>query len=64
MSVAITLVLAVADNGVIGDAGTIPWRIPEDMKRFKALTMGRPIIMGRKTWDSFRKSLCRGARIS
>ena len=55
MSAAITLVLAVADNGVIGAHGGIPWRIPEDMKRFRALTMGKPIVMGRKTWDSFPK---------
>jgi len=54
----ISLVLARADNGVIGDRGAIPWRIPDDMKRFKALTMGHPIVMGRKTWDSFpRKPL-------
>ncbi len=51
----ISLVLARADNGVIGNKGGIPWRIPDDMKRFKALTMGHPIIMGRKTWDSFPK---------
>jgi dihydrofolate reductase len=51
----VSLVLARADNGVIGDNGTIPWRIPEDMRRFKALTMGHPIVMGRKTWDSFPK---------
>lgn len=51
----ISMVLARADNGVIGDKGGIPWRIPEDMKRFKALTMGHPIVMGRKTWDSFPK---------
>ena len=49
---AITLVLARADNGVIGNAGAIPWRISDDMKRFKALTMGKPIVMGRKTWES------------
>ena len=55
MSAAIVLVLAMADNGVIGASGTIPWRIPEDMKRFKALTIGKPIVMGRKTWDSFPK---------
>jgi dihydrofolate reductase len=55
MSVTIVLVLAVADNGVIGAAGGIPWRIAEDMKRFKALTIGKPIIMGRKTWESFPK---------
>jgi dihydrofolate reductase len=51
----VTLVLARADNSVIGDANRIPWRIPEDMRRFKALTMGKPIVMGRKTWESFPK---------
>lgn len=51
----ISFVLARADNGVVGNKGGIPWRIPEDMRRFKALTMGHPIIMGRKTWDSFPK---------
>ncbi|MBS0470718.1 MAG: dihydrofolate reductase [Proteobacteria bacterium] len=55
MSVDITQVLAVADNGVIGVGGTIPWRIPEDMKRFKALTIGKPMIVGRKTYESFPK---------
>jgi dihydrofolate reductase len=55
MSAAIVLVLAVADNGVIGDRGGIPWRIPADMKRFKALTIGKPLVMGRKTWESFPK---------
>jgi dihydrofolate reductase len=48
----ITLVVAAADNGVIGDKGTIPWRLPDDMKRFKALTLGHTVVMGRKTWDS------------
>ena len=51
----ITLVLAMAQNGVIGKDGAIPWRIPEDMKRFKALTLGKTVIMGRKTWDSLPK---------
>jgi dihydrofolate reductase len=51
----IVLVVAIADNGVIGDKGAIPWRIPEDMKRFKALTMGHTVVMGRKTWDSLPK---------
>lgn len=51
----IVLVLALADNGVIGDHGAIPWRIPEDMKRFKALTLGHTVVMGRKTWDSLPK---------
>jgi dihydrofolate reductase len=49
----ITLILARADNGVIGRDGTMPWHIPADLKRFKALTTGRPMIMGRKTFDSF-----------
>jgi dihydrofolate reductase len=51
----VSMVLARADNGVIGDKGGIHWRIREDMRRFKALTMGHPIVMGRKTWDSFPK---------
>jgi dihydrofolate reductase len=55
MSAPIVFVLAMADNGVIGAAGAIPWRIADDLKRFKALTMGKPLVMGRKTWDSFPK---------
>jgi dihydrofolate reductase len=51
----IALVLAMADNGVIGARGAIPWRIADDMRRFKAITMGKPIVMGRKTWDSLPK---------
>jgi len=48
----ITLVVAAARNGVIGKDGAIPWRLPDDMKRFKALTLGHTVVMGRKTWDS------------
>ena len=51
----IVLVVAIADNGVIGKDGAIPWHISEDMKRFKALTLGHTIVMGRKTWDSLPK---------
>jgi dihydrofolate reductase len=51
----ISLVVAAAENGVIGHRGALPWRLPEDLKRFKALTMGKPVIMGRKTWDSLPK---------
>ena len=51
----IVLVVAIADNGVSGKDGGIPWHISEDMKRFKALTMGHTIVMGRKTWDSLPK---------
>ncbi|HEY2444822.1 MAG TPA: dihydrofolate reductase [Rhizomicrobium sp.] len=54
----IALVVARADNGVIGRRGELPWRIAEDMRRFKTLTMGKPCIMGRRTWDSLiRKPL-------
>ena len=51
----VSLVVAIADDGVIGDHGRIPWRIPDDMKHFRAVTIGRPCIMGRKTWDSLSK---------
>ena len=46
------LILARARNNVIGIKGTLPWRLPEDMAHFKRTTMGCPVIMGRKTWDS------------
>jgi dihydrofolate reductase len=46
------LIAAVARNGVIGDAGQLLWRLPEDMRYLRAQTMGCPVIMGRKTWDS------------
>ncbi|WP_432768876.1 MAG: dihydrofolate reductase [Sphingopyxis sp.] len=48
----ITLILARATNGVIGADGSMPWHLPADLRRFKRLTMGRPMIMGRKTFDS------------
>ncbi len=48
----ISIVAAVARNGVIGRDNAIPWRIPEDLARFRALTMGHAVVMGRKTWDS------------
>ncbi len=48
----ITLILARADNGIIGRNGDLPWRIPADLRRFKQITMGAPMIMGRKTFDS------------
>ena len=51
----ITLILAIADNGVIGRDGAIPWRISDDLKRFKRLTVGKPVVMGRKTWESLPK---------
>ena len=48
----ITLIIARAANGVIGAKGKMPWHLPADLRRFKQLTMGRPMIMGRKTFDS------------
>ena len=48
----VTLVAAVARGGVIGRDGGIPWRLPEDMARFRELTMGHPVVMGRRTWES------------
>jgi len=51
----VRFVVAVAENGVIGRDGGMPWRLSTDLKRFKATTMGKPIIMGRKTWESFPK---------
>ena len=54
----IVLVVAIADNGVIGNKGALPWHISDDLKRFKALTTGHTVVMGRKTWDSLpRKPL-------
>ena len=53
----ISLHLARADNGVIGADGAIPWHIPGEQRRFKAMTMGRPMIMGRKTFESFPSPL-------
>ena len=48
----LNLILARAANGVIGNNNTLPWHLPQDMAHFKRLTMGCPVIMGRKTWDS------------
>jgi dihydrofolate reductase len=56
-SIAIVLLAAVADNGVIGRDNTLPWRLSSDLKRFKALTMNKPVVMGRKTYRSIGKPL-------
>ena len=52
MSADIVLIYARAANGAIGNEGDLPWRLPADLKRFKALTMGKPMVMGRKTFES------------
>jgi dihydrofolate reductase len=56
-AVRIAFVVAAATNGVIGRDGALPWRLPSDLKRFRALTLGKPVIMGRKTYLSIGKPL-------
>jgi len=53
----ICLIVAMAQNGVIGRDNTLPWHLPQDLKRFKAITLGKPILMGRKTFESIGKPL-------
>jgi len=53
----IYLVAAVASNGIIGANGGLPWRLPEDLAHFKRLTLGHPVIMGRRTWESLKGPL-------
>lgn len=53
----LSCVVAVAQNGVIGRSNQLPWHLPADLKRFKAMTLGKPIVMGRKTYDSIGRPL-------
>lgn len=53
----VSIIAAVADNGVIGRGNDIPWRLPEDWRRFKRTTTGHHLIMGRRTWDSIGRAL-------
>jgi dihydrofolate reductase len=55
----VAFVVAVAENGVIGRHGQLPWRLPSDLRRFRALTLDKPVIMGRKTFESIGKPLDR-----
>lgn len=57
MSVPIVIVAAVAKNSVIGVSGGLPWRVKADMKKFRAITMGKPVVMGRKTFQSINRVL-------
>src|SRR6185295_14039873 len=50
----VVIMAAVAENGVIGRGGTMPWRLKSDMRHFRALTFGKPVVMGRKTYDSLK----------
>ena len=51
MSAPLVAIVAMADNGVIGRGNELPWHLPDDLRRFKTLTMGRAVLMGRKTYD-------------
>jgi dihydrofolate reductase len=57
MTVAVAIIAAVAANGVIGDRNRIPWRLPSDFAHFKRMTVGKPLIMGRKTFESIGRPL-------
>jgi dihydrofolate reductase len=61
--VTVSLIVARAENGVIGAGGKLPWHISADLKHFKALTVGKPVVMGRKTYDSIGKPLPRRTNI-
>ena len=62
----LSLIAALARNRVIGRDNTMPWHLPADLKHFKALTTGHPVIMGRKTWDSLPppSSACLAATVA
>jgi dihydrofolate reductase len=55
--VLVSIIVATDERGAIGHGGGLPWRLPDDLKRFKMLTFGKPVVMGRKTWDSIGKPL-------
>jgi dihydrofolate reductase len=57
MPATLSLVVAVSENDVIGRDNALPWHLPADLKHFKAVTMGKPIVMGRKTYDSIGRRL-------
>ncbi|WP_144572526.1 dihydrofolate reductase [Azomonas agilis] len=55
--ISLAMIVAVAKNGVIGQDNRLPWHLPQDLQYFKARTLGKPIIMGRKTWESLKRPL-------
>jgi dihydrofolate reductase len=57
MNVPLAIIAAIAENGVIGQDNRTPWRVPSDLKRFRALTLGKPLLMGRKTFQSIGRPL-------
>jgi dihydrofolate reductase len=61
--VRVALVVAIARNGVIGRDNAMPWRLPDEMAHFRRVTLGKPVVMGRKTWESLKKPLAGRANI-
>ncbi|MBI1384077.1 MAG: dihydrofolate reductase [Rhizobiales bacterium] len=61
--IVVELVVAVAENGVIGRDGKLPWRMPTDLRRFRALTLGKPVVMGRRTFASLKGPLDRRCNV-
>ncbi|TLY54567.1 MAG: dihydrofolate reductase, partial [Gammaproteobacteria bacterium] len=59
----ITLIVAMAQNGVIGRANALPWRLPRDLQRFKAFTLGKAVLMGRRTFESIGRPLPQRANL-
>ncbi len=57
MKVPLAIVAAIAENGVIGDGRGLPWHLPSDLKHFRGITMGKPLLMGRKTFESIGRAL-------
>jgi dihydrofolate reductase len=57
MTPPLALVAAIAENGVIGSSGAMPWRLPSDLRHFRELTMGKPLLMGRRTFESIGRAL-------
>lgn len=53
----LAIIVAAAENGVIGNGNQLPWHLPDDLRRFKELTLGKPMVMGRKTYDSIGRPL-------
>ncbi len=53
----LSLIVAVAENGVIGARGSLPWRLPDELAHFKRTTLGKPVLMGRRTWESIGRPL-------
>jgi dihydrofolate reductase len=53
----VSLIVAVAENGVIGARGALPWRLPDELAHFKRTTLGKPVLMGRRTWESLGRPL-------